>query len=62
MTTPAIALGGFATNNWVLVVTALAVGAAIASSGLLYRMALWTVANSRGGYAARASGWPSPAR
>jgi di/tricarboxylate transporter len=56
VTTPAVALGGFATTNWVLVVTALAVGAAIASSGLLYRMALWTVANSQGGFAARASG------
>ena len=50
VTTPRIALGGFATGNWVLVVTTLAVGAAIASSGLLYRMALWVVANSRGGY------------
>jgi di/tricarboxylate transporter/CRP-like cAMP-binding protein len=50
VTTPRIALGGFATSNWVLVVSALAVGGAIASSGLLYRMALWVVANSRGGY------------
>jgi di/tricarboxylate transporter/CRP-like cAMP-binding protein len=50
VTTPRIALGGFATNTWVLVVSALAVGTAIASSGLLYRLALWTVANSRGGY------------
>jgi len=56
VTTPAVALGGFATTNWVLVVTALAVGAAIASSGLLYRMALWTVAHSRGGFAGRAIG------
>ena len=46
----ALALGGFATSNWVLVVSALAVGAAIAASGLLYRMALWVVAGSRGGY------------
>jgi len=50
VTAPRIALGGFATGNWVLVVSTLAVGAAIASSGLLYRMALWVVANSRGGY------------
>jgi di/tricarboxylate transporter/CRP-like cAMP-binding protein len=50
VTAPRIALGGFATSNWVLVVSTLAVGAAIASSGLLYRMALWVVANSRGGY------------
>lgn len=44
------ALSGFASESWVLVVCVLAVGAAIASSGLLYRLALWTVANSRGGY------------
>jgi anion transporter len=50
VTAPRIALGGFATSSWVLVVTALAVGTAIASSGLLYRMALWTVAHSRGGF------------
>jgi di/tricarboxylate transporter/CRP-like cAMP-binding protein len=51
VTSPRVALGGFASGNWVLVVSALAVGSAIASSGLLYRMALWTVANSRGGFA-----------
>jgi DASS family divalent anion:Na+ symporter len=51
VTAPRIALGGFASTNWVLVVSTLAVGGAIASSGLLYRMALWVVANSRGGYA-----------
>jgi di/tricarboxylate transporter/CRP-like cAMP-binding protein len=50
VTAPRIALGGFATSNWILVVSTLAVGGAIASSGLLYRMALWVVANSRGGY------------
>ena len=44
------ALSGFASASWVLAVCVLAVGAAIASSGLLYRLALWTVANSRGGY------------
>ncbi len=54
VTAPRIALGGFATSNWVLVVTALAVGTAIASSGLLYRMALWTVAHSRGGFPGQA--------
>ncbi|MBV9175118.1 MAG: anion permease [Chloroflexi bacterium] len=46
-----IALDGFATTNWILVVSTLAVGTAIASSGLLYRTALWVVANTRGGYA-----------
>jgi di/tricarboxylate transporter/CRP-like cAMP-binding protein len=56
VTTPRVALGGFATSNWVLVVSTLAVGAAIASSGLLYRVALWVVANSRGGYAGQVVG------
>jgi DASS family divalent anion:Na+ symporter len=56
VTAPRIALGGFATSNWVLVVSTLAVGGAIASSGLLYRMALWVVANSRGGYAGQVVG------
>jgi di/tricarboxylate transporter len=56
VTAPRIALGGFATTNWILVVSTLAVGVAIASSGLLYRMALWVVANSRGGYAGQVIG------
>jgi di/tricarboxylate transporter/CRP-like cAMP-binding protein len=56
VTTPRIALGGFATTQWVLVVSTLAVGVAIAASGLLYRMALWVVANSRGGYAGQVIG------
>lgn len=46
-----VALSGFASASWVLVVSVLAVGAAIASSGLLYRLALWIVAHSRGGFA-----------
>jgi DASS family divalent anion:Na+ symporter len=56
VTAPGIALGGFATTNWILVVSTLAVGGAIASSGLLYRMALWVVASSRGGYAGQVIG------
>jgi CRP-like cAMP-binding protein len=56
VTQPRIALGGFASTQWVLVVSTLAVGVAIASSGLLYRMALWVVANSRGGYAGQVVG------
>jgi len=56
VTQPRIALGGFATTQWILVVSTLAVGVAIASSGLLYRMALWVVANSRGGYAGQIVG------
>jgi di/tricarboxylate transporter/CRP-like cAMP-binding protein len=56
VTAPRIALGGFATTQWVLVVSTLGVGVAIASSGLLYRMALWVVANSRGGFAGQVIG------
>ena len=48
---PAVALSGFSSESWILVVSVLAVGAAIAASGLLYRIALWTVAHSRGGFA-----------
>ena len=45
-----VALAGFSSANWVLVVSVLAVGSAIASSGVLYRLALWTVAHTRGGF------------
>ena len=48
---PAIALSGFTSESWILVVSVLAFGAAISSSGLIYRLALWTVAHSRGGFA-----------
>lgn len=47
---PRVALGGFATSTWVLVVSVLGVGGAIASSGLLYRMALWAIAGARRGF------------
>jgi di/tricarboxylate transporter len=46
-----VALSGFASTSWVLLVSVLALGAAIAGSGLLYRIALWIVANSHGGFA-----------
>jgi di/tricarboxylate transporter/CRP-like cAMP-binding protein len=49
--TPEIALAGFATRNWVLVVCVLVIGAAITSTGLLYRLALETIARMRGGFA-----------
>jgi di/tricarboxylate transporter len=45
-----VALSGFASTSWVLLVSVLVVGALIASSGLLYRMALWIVAHTRGGF------------
>lgn len=44
------ALIGFASPGWILVVCVLVVGGAIASTGILYRLALWTVAHSRGGF------------
>ena len=47
---PRVALSGFASPSWVLVVSVLAVGSAIASCGLLYRLALWLVAHTRGGF------------
>src|SRR5262249_43257160 len=49
---PRVALSGFASPSWVLVVSVLAVGAAIASCGLLYRLSLWLVTHARGGFAA----------
>ena len=45
-----VALAGFATPSWVLVVTVLGVGAAIAASGVLYRLALWALTVTGGGF------------
>ena len=45
-----VALSGFASTSWMLLVSVLVVGAAISSSGLLYRFALWIVASTRGGF------------
>ncbi len=52
---PRVAMGGFATAGWVLVVGVLLIGAAIASSGLLYRLALQSVRLAKGGFAAQAA-------
>ena len=52
---PGMALSGFSSPSWVLLVSVLVIGAAIASSGLPYRLALWTVAHSRGGFAGQVS-------
>jgi di/tricarboxylate transporter len=54
VTTPAVAMSGYATSNWVLVVAVLAVGGVIASTGLLYRLALWAVARTGGGFVGQA--------
>lgn len=49
-----VALAGFASQSWVLVVAVLVVGSGLASSGLLYRIALWAVTHSRGGFVGQA--------
>lgn len=48
--TPRTALSGFATPTWAMMVSVLAVGAAVAATGLLYRLALWAVAHAWGGF------------
>ena len=50
VTSPAVALTGFASTNWVLVVAVLIIGAAITSTGVLYRLALESIAHMRGGF------------
>lgn len=45
------ALSGFASVKWVLVVSVLIIGAAIARTGLLYRFALVAASRMRGGFA-----------
>jgi CRP-like cAMP-binding protein/di/tricarboxylate transporter len=50
-----VALAGFATPSWVLVVAVLAFGGVLASTGLLYRLALGIVGRTRGGFAGRAA-------
>jgi anion transporter len=51
ITTPAVALSGFASASWVLVVSVLIIGAAITATGVLYRLALATITYMRGGFA-----------
>ena len=50
VTSPATALAGFASTSWVLVVSVLIIGAGITSTGVLYRLALETIAHMRGGF------------
>ena len=50
-----VGLAGFATPSWVLVVAVLAFGAALVSTGLLYRLALGIVGRARGGFAGQAA-------
>jgi di/tricarboxylate transporter len=50
-----VGLAGFATPSWVLVVAVLILGVALASTGLLYRLALGIVGRARGGFAGQAT-------
>jgi di/tricarboxylate transporter/CRP-like cAMP-binding protein len=66
VTTPEVALSGFASGSWVLTIAIFIVGAVVASSGVLFRIALWSVEHSRGGFKTQAmalcvSGWISSA-
>jgi di/tricarboxylate transporter len=47
---PGVALGGFASSTWMLTIAVFVVGAVIASSGLLFRLALWSIEHARGGF------------
>jgi CRP-like cAMP-binding protein/di/tricarboxylate transporter len=48
-------LAGFATPSWLLVVAVLAFGSVLASTGLLYRLALGIVGRVRGGFGGQAT-------
>jgi di/tricarboxylate transporter len=45
-----LVFGGFSSETWVLMVTVMAAGAAVASRGLLYRLVLRAVSHARGGF------------
>ena len=51
--TPRVALDGFATQAWVLVLAVLAVGVAVGNSGLLYRVALIALGRKPASFASR---------
>jgi DASS family divalent anion:Na+ symporter len=50
-----VGLAGLATPSWVLVVAVLAFGGVLASTGLLYRLALGIVGRARGGFPGQAA-------
>jgi CRP-like cAMP-binding protein/di/tricarboxylate transporter len=50
---PRVALGGFATQAWILVLAVLAVGVAVGNTGLLYRVALIALGRKPAGFAQR---------
>ncbi len=45
-----IVLSGYATKSWLLLVCVLTIGSALASTGLLYRLALLMIGRLKGGY------------
>ena len=53
VTEPRVALGGFATQAWILVLAVLAVGVAVGNTGLLYRVALIALGRKPAGFAKR---------
>jgi di/tricarboxylate transporter len=64
--TPKVAMSGFASSTWMLTIAIFVVGAVIASSGLLFRLALWSIDHARGGFKVEAlalcvTGWASSA-
>ena len=48
---PEIVLSGYASQSWLLLVCVLVIGSALASTGLLYRLALLMIGRLKGGYA-----------
>ncbi len=64
--TPRVALAGFSSGTWMLTLAIFVVGAVIASSGLLFRLALWSLEHAGGGFKVEAvalcvTGWLSSA-
>ncbi len=55
VTSASEALSGFASASWVLVVSVLIIGAGITQTGILYRLALETIAHMRGGFVGEAT-------
>jgi len=66
VSSPEVALSGFASGSWVLTIAIFIVGTVIASSGVLFRVALWSVEHAWGGFKTQAialcvTGWVSSA-
>jgi anion transporter len=55
VTSASVALSGFASASWVLVISVLIIGAAITQTGILYRLALGAITHMRGGFVGEAT-------